>query len=141
MGAEDEHLYHRLLEIGARGRYVPGLVIYHFVPAERMTKKYFRRWCFWCGVSRGLIDLEYPAPVAYVAGVPRYMFGKAAREGVRALQSVVTGQLPPDARFASELNIWDLAGFIYGKHLYGAVHRQPPEQAIRPSVRCEREGV
>jgi glucosyl-dolichyl phosphate glucuronosyltransferase len=141
MGAEDEHLYHQLLKIGAKGRYLPDLVIYHFVPAERMTKRYFRRWCFWCGVSRGLIDIDYPAPVPYVGGVPRYMLGRAAREGIRALQSAVTRRLPADDRFAGELNLWDLAGFIYGRHLYGASHRQRAEHVIRADVRCEREGV
>jgi glycosyltransferase involved in cell wall biosynthesis len=141
MGAEDEHLYFRLLKIGAKGRYLPDLVIYHFVPAERMTKRYFRRWCFWCGVSRGLIDIDYPARVPYVAGIPRYLFGKAAREGLRALQSAVTRQLPADDRFAGELNIWDLAGFIYGKHVYGIFHRQRGDDVIRAEVRCEREGI
>lgn len=141
MGAEDEHLYFRLLAIGAKGRYLPDLVIYHFVPAERMTKRYFRRWCFWCGVSRGLIDIEYAAPVPYVAGIPRYMFGKAAREGMHALRSSVIRGLADDDRFASELNFWDLAGFIYGKHFYGAFHHQRTEPVLRADVRCEREGV
>jgi glycosyltransferase involved in cell wall biosynthesis len=141
MGAEDEHLYYRLLRIGAKGRYLPDLVIYHYVPAERMTRRYFRRWCFWCGVSRGLIDLEYPAPVPYLAGVPRYMFGKAARDGVRSLQSVITGLVPPDERFAGELNFWDLAGFIYGKHVYRALHRQRPAPLIHPDIHCERGGA
>lgn len=138
MGAEDEHLYFRLLEIGARGRYVPELVIYHFVPAQRMTKRYFRRWCFWCGVSRGLIDREYPARVPYVAGIPRYMFGKAARDGARALQSTITGRLPADDRFAGELNIWDLVGFIYGKHFYRPAAGERREHVIRPDVGCQR---
>jgi glycosyltransferase involved in cell wall biosynthesis len=137
MGAEDEHLYYRLLRIGAKGRYVPELVIYHYVPAERMTKRYFRRWCFWCGVSRSLIDAEYPAPVPYVVGVPRYMFGQAVRDGLRALQSAGTGRMPPDEQFAGELNFWDLAGFIYGKHFYRAPHRQ----RIQRLIRCEREGA
>ena len=35
-------MYHRLLALGARGRYVPDLVIYHHVPAARLTKRYFR---------------------------------------------------------------------------------------------------
>jgi glycosyltransferase involved in cell wall biosynthesis len=141
MGAEDEHLYYRLLRIGAHGRYLPELVIYHYVPAERLTKRYFRRWCFWCGVSRGLIDVEYPAPVPYLAGVPRYMFGKAVRDGVRALQSTVTGRVLPEERFAGELNIWDLAGFIYGKHFYGATRRQRPQRLIHPDIRCEGGGA
>lgn len=141
MGAEDEHLYYRLLRLGAKGRYLPDLVIYHFVPAERLTKRYFRRWCFWCGVSRALIDNEYPAPVPYLAGVPRYLFGKAARGVARSLQSTITRQSSPDEGFAGELNIWDLVGFIYGKHFYSATHRRPPETLIGSDVRCERGGA
>jgi glucosyl-dolichyl phosphate glucuronosyltransferase len=139
MGAEDEHLYRRLLEVGAKGRYLPELVIHHFVPAERLTKRYFRRWCFWCGVSRALIDREYPKPVAYVAGIPRYMFGQAVRDGVRSLRSA--GRLPADERFAGELHIVALAGFIYGKHFYGAGHRHRTERLMHPDIRCERGGL
>jgi hypothetical protein len=92
-------------------------------------------------VSRGLIDIEYPASVPYVAGIPRYMFGKAARDGARSLLAAVTRQLPPDECFAGELNLWDLAGFIYGKHFYRAGHRQRPQHLIQPDVRCQRGGA
>ena len=77
LGCEDEDMYHRLLALGARGRYLPDLVIYHHVPRARLAKRYFRRWCFWRGVSLGMMDRVRPAPVRYVAGVPRYMFGRA----------------------------------------------------------------
>ncbi len=42
LGCEDEDMYHRLLARGAHGRYVPDLVIFHHVPATRLTKRYFR---------------------------------------------------------------------------------------------------
>ncbi len=60
LGCEDEDMYHRLVAIGARGAYVPELVIYHYVPARRLTKKYFRQWCFWRGVSLGVMDRRAP---------------------------------------------------------------------------------
>ena len=50
LAGEDEDMYHRLLAVGARGRYLPDLIIYHYIPPERLTKRYFRRWCFWRGV-------------------------------------------------------------------------------------------
>lgn len=126
MGAEDEDMYHRLLRIGARGRYLPGLVIYHHVPAQRMTRRYFRRWSFWCGVSRALIDAECPAPVPYITGVPRHLVGKAARDVLRVVYGTVTWSALPDERFAAELNLWDLGGFVYGKHFYRDVAIDPP---------------
>jgi glycosyltransferase involved in cell wall biosynthesis len=132
MGAEDEHLYRRLLLLGARGRYRPDLIIYHHVPAERLTKRYFRRWCFWCGVSRGVIDREYPLPVPYLAGVPRFLIGQAAREALQSVRGAITGPRSPEQRFASELNLWDLAGFVYGKHLY-----RPPGTASTSDGKAE----
>jgi glycosyltransferase involved in cell wall biosynthesis len=131
MGAEDEHFYHRLLAAGARGRYLPELVIYHYVPVERLTKRYFRRWCFWRGVSRAVIDREQPAEVPYVAGVPRYMFGEAVRGASRSLRSAITRRLPLDEQFAGELSVWDLAGFIYGKHFYDAAVQHESDTSIR----------
>src|SRR4029453_10603800 len=53
---EDEELYGRLLASGAKGMYLPDLIIYHNVSPDRMTKRYFRRWCFWRGVSLGLLE-------------------------------------------------------------------------------------
>jgi glycosyltransferase involved in cell wall biosynthesis len=119
LGCEDEDMYHRLLAVNARGRYVPDLVIHHHVPAGRLTRRYFRRWCFWRGVSLGVMDRTRPAPVRYVAGIPRYQIGRAIR-GIAQLighSLWLRRQRDPAARFESELACWDLAGFAWGKHL------------------------
>jgi glucosyl-dolichyl phosphate glucuronosyltransferase len=117
LGCEDEDMYQRLLAIGARGEYRPGLIIYHFVPASRLTKPYFRRWCFWRGVSLGVIDRERPADVAYLGGVPRYRVGRAMRALPR-LALPARGDGARAARFEDELAWWDLAGFVWGKHFH-----------------------
>lgn len=131
LGCEDEDMYHRLLAQGARGRYVPELVIYHHVPVARLTKQYFRRWCFWRGVSLGVMDRTRPAPVAYLGGVPRYRIGRAAR-GLAHLASLGSARNPA-GRFESELACWDLAGFVWGRH----VHRLEPGPQ-RPAAARER---
>jgi glycosyltransferase involved in cell wall biosynthesis len=138
MGAEDEHLYRRLLRLGATGHYRPDLIIHHYVPPERLTKQYFRRWCFWCGVSRGLIDCEFPMDVPYLAGVPRFLFGNVARVTARSLRDTIAQEVPPDDRFAGELSIWDLAGFVYGKHVYRFLYTEQRHvaQSIQPDVSC-----
>lgn len=120
---EDEDMYRRLLAAGARGFYRPDLVIYHHVPAERLTKRYFRRWCFWRGVSSGVLDRGRREPVAYLAGVPRYLFGRAARGLARAVAGKLGRREPPARVFANELAAWDLAGFFYGKHLHARARR------------------
>jgi glycosyltransferase involved in cell wall biosynthesis len=117
LGCEDEDMYHRLLAIGARGRYRPELVIHHHVPAARLTKSYFRRWCLWRGVSLGVIDRQRSANVTYLAGVPRYRIGRALR-GMSQLIRLPLGGSNAAARFESELAWWDLAGFFWGKHFY-----------------------
>jgi glycosyltransferase involved in cell wall biosynthesis len=114
LSCEDEDMFGRLLAIGARGYYRPDLIIYHYVPQERLTKRYFRRWCFWRGVSLGVLDRKRRAPVRYFLGIPRYMIGMAVRG---TLDSIV-GWRDPARTFKNELAWWDLAGFVCGKHVF-----------------------
>jgi hypothetical protein len=116
LSCEDEDMFKRLLAAGARGFYRPDLVIHHFVPPERLEQRYFRRWCFWRGVSRGVMDRRRPEPVAYFAGIPRYMIGNAVRGAIETVKSA--GGIGAERRFTNELAWWDLAGFFYGKHRY-----------------------
>jgi glucosyl-dolichyl phosphate glucuronosyltransferase len=117
LAGEDDDMYRRLIGAGARGFYLPDLIIYHYIPPERLTKRYFRRWCFWRGVSSAVIDRERRLPVAYFGGVPRYLYGQAAR-GLVGMTRLALKAGNPAQRFANELAVWDLAGFFYGKHFY-----------------------
>jgi glycosyltransferase involved in cell wall biosynthesis len=118
LAGEDEDMYRRLLAIGARGDYRPDLIIYHYIPPERLTKRYYRRWCFWRAVSCGLLDRKSKAQVAYLGGIPRYLYGQAARGGLRFGKDVLRRDGNPAQKFSNELAVWNLAGFFYGKHLY-----------------------
>ena len=88
-------MFARLLLFGARGFYRPDLIIHHYVPPERLTKQYFRRWCFWRGVSQGVLDRRRPAGVPHLLGVPRYLYRKALTSawgaGAKTLRRDVTG--------------------------------------------------
>jgi len=117
LSCEDRDMFDRLLMIGARGYYRPDLVILHYVPPERLTKRYFRRWSFWHGVSLGLLDRRRPAPVPYVFGVPRYMVGLAARATLDTARRIFARR-EPARLFNNELAWWDLLGFFYGKHVH-----------------------
>jgi len=117
LAGEDDDMYLRLLAAGARGLYVPDLIIYHYVPPERLTKSYFRRWCFWRAVSAGVIDRDRRMPVVYFGGIPRYLYGEAARGLSEVLGSMfIKRRTESAAVFSSELAVWDAAGFFYGKH-------------------------
>jgi glycosyltransferase involved in cell wall biosynthesis len=117
MTGEDREMFERLMQSGARGLYLPDLVIYHYGPPERLTKRYHRRWCFWNGVSQGLSDRRKPAPVVYLAGVPRWLYGKAAR-ALKGSARAALRRGDPARVFAGELTVWELCGFFYGKHFY-----------------------
>jgi hypothetical protein len=106
-------MYQRLMSAGARGLYLPQLIVYHFIPRERLTKRYHRSWCFWQSVSSAVLDRIRPQPIPYVMGVPRYFYGRALR-GMLSMISV----WEPESRFSNELSLWELAGFFYGKHFY-----------------------
>ena len=41
---------------GFRGVYVPAMQVHHHVPSARLTRRYFRRWWFWKGVSRAALE-------------------------------------------------------------------------------------
>jgi glycosyltransferase involved in cell wall biosynthesis len=118
LGCEDEDMYHRLLASGARGAYIPELIIVHHVPERRLSKSYFRSWCFWRGVSLGVMDRERPQPVPYLGGVPRHRVGRAARGLLRLSNPWTWFSRRHSTRFEDELACWDLAGFFWGRHFY-----------------------
>lgn len=120
LSGEDEDLYHRLLAAGAKGMYLPNLIIYHHVPPERLTKKYFRSWCFWRGVSLGLLDRKRKLPCAYLFGIPRWHYRKAAQGLVSRVTDLFVTPKDPAQAFASELGIWDCIGLLYGRHFHRA---------------------
>lgn len=117
LSCEDDDMFARLLATGARGFYRPDLIIHHYVAPERLTKRYFRRWCFWRGVSQGVLDRRRPAAVRYLLGVRRYMIGSALRGTLDSLRPLL-GRPEPARTFKNELAWWDLAGFVYGKHFH-----------------------
>lgn len=113
---EDEELYGRLLASGARGMYLPHLMIYHHITPDRLTKSYFRRWCFWRGVSLGLLDRTRKQPVPYLFGIPRWHYRKAARGLFSTMRYLVVKPQNPASAFAAELGVWDWLGLVYGRH-------------------------
>ena len=115
LSCEDEDMYQRLLAAGARGLYLPELIVYHFIPDERLTKSYHRSWCFWQSVSSAMLHRIRPQRTVYLFGVPRYFYGRALRAMLRLMN---VWDREPAERFSNELSLWELAGFLYGKHLY-----------------------
>jgi glycosyltransferase involved in cell wall biosynthesis len=112
---EDQDLYDRLMAAGAYGLYVPQLRIYHYVPERRLTKSYYRRWSFWNGVSRSVLESLRPSPVRRIGRVPRYLFGTAARDLVRGVRAARSDSA---ATLEAQLALLHLIGFVYGSYRY-----------------------
>jgi len=130
---EDEDMYLRLLEAGAKGKYLPRLVIYHYICEQRLTQEYYRSWCFWRGVSRGMMDRRHPMTVPYLVGVPRFLWGAAARGFWRLAASF--RPRPSKDSFEDELRMWDVAGFFYGRHIYSLARFSPVRSRRREDHR------
>jgi hypothetical protein len=68
-----------------KGYYDPAVAVHHFVPAGRLTRRYFRRWFFWNGKTQALmLDALHPeldmSRVPRVAGVPRFLYRQSLHQ-------------------------------------------------------------
>ena len=123
LGQEVRDWCMRATAAGLVGYYIPAIVVQHLIPRERLTKRYFRRWFYWRGISRAMMyarsgrDMEAPeqsqldfSHVAHVAGVPRYLY----RSAVVAVRDAVTATMRRDrvTSFERELWLWMFAGII-----------------------------
>ncbi|MGH9581478.1 MAG: glycosyltransferase [Bryobacteraceae bacterium] len=113
---EDADMHERLIAAGLQGVYLPELVVYHHIPASRLTKRYMRRWAFWASASAGYMMRERMQSSPHLCGLPRYMYGNAARSPLRLLQAVVSKKGSAET-FHCELALWRFAGTLYGRHL------------------------
>jgi glycosyltransferase involved in cell wall biosynthesis len=119
LSCEDRDLFERLLESRFQGEYLPDLLIYHHVPAARMTKTYYRRWCWGHGRSLGVLARRRNSGLPEIFGVPRWKIRHALTGLIHAAKGKVALQ-DEQAAFAGELRAIELAGFLVGRHGSGS---------------------
>jgi glucosyl-dolichyl phosphate glucuronosyltransferase len=101
LGQEQAEFFCRTRALGARGVYVPGMVLHHHVPASRLTRRYFRRWWLWKGISRARLYRVHPQAepgidlriARRIANVPRFVWSGVARHAARWVARGLRGQL------------------------------------------------
>lgn len=111
-GAEDMEWILRGLRLGARLRYVPEMVQYHYVDASRLTLGYLMKKAYKRTASTVRIDPERNG-----SRVPKYLYRKLAEYGVKAVTALDTSR----RRFylvRSAAALGELAGHL---------HRRPQE--------------
>lgn len=117
-GQEVPELLARLRTAGGRGGwYVPEAVVHHWVPPDRLTRAYFRRWFYWKGISRAAVgDRVFvggqwrPAgEVRRLAGLPRGVY----RDALESIGRLARGlaRRDPATAFEAETRLWYAAGY------------------------------
>jgi glucosyl-dolichyl phosphate glucuronosyltransferase len=123
LGQEVREWCVRARPAGLRGCYAPDMLVRHVIPAARLTKRYFRRWYYWRGVSRAILfaqaglDPETPqqttldfARVPQLFRVPRYLYRKAIATIGRWIRD--RWRRDSIASFEQELWMCFFAGFL-----------------------------
>jgi glycosyltransferase involved in cell wall biosynthesis len=118
LGGEDEVLYDQLIENGFRGVYFPNLVVYHDVPARRLTKGFYRQWLIGVGRSRRIADVHYKRVEGVrIIGIPRCMYRQAAESVVGRIKHTV--RRDEASALEAENNALVFVGFFYQTHIEG----------------------
>lgn len=123
LGQEVREWMLRARDVGLKGRYAPKMVVHHVIPAERMHKRYFRKWSYWHGVSRAMLFAQHPidmqAPeettldfskVRMILGVPRYMYRSCMESAIAMAKERLKGK--PVAAFEREMELWFFLGVL-----------------------------
>jgi glycosyltransferase involved in cell wall biosynthesis len=118
LGQEQAEFFYRSRRAGARGLYVPGMWLTHAVPAARLTRRYFRRWWFWKGISHarlhglhGRTELGLDlSSVPRFAGIPRYMFTTALADAAGWVKSSITAR--PSVRVEHAMMLAYFFGYV-----------------------------
>ncbi|HXG85696.1 MAG TPA: glycosyltransferase [Pyrinomonadaceae bacterium] len=134
ISCEDDIMYDKLLRAGKRGVYCPQLVIFHFMPAYRLSKSYYRQWCFDAGMSKYLMSVYYrQTDDAKLLGVPRWMYRSAFENTLKRFRAKFSGT--EAELLACENPILVFAGFFYAKNLKDSLIDKPLQAIARRAVK------
>ena len=119
LGQEQAEFFSRVRARGARGLYVPEMQLRHHVPARRLTRRYFRRWWAWKGVSRSRLHRIHPnselgfdmRTTKRIAGVPRFTLGAMVRHAAAGVRSLARADIIGATRH--EMMLAYYAGFAW----------------------------
>jgi GT2 family glycosyltransferase len=108
-GEETEFLW-RLINGGEKLLYYPLSIIYHHIPAHRISKNYLRKWRFDAGELEATLvgDAKY----SKIMDVSTLTIGQLARQLVVSLAKI--GFFTKD-RFFNELRICQILGFLLAR--------------------------
>jgi glycosyltransferase involved in cell wall biosynthesis len=122
-GQETREWCMRARAAGLKGFYTPDMIVHHIVPHDRLNKRYFRRWMYWNGISRSILnamsgmDIEGREQATHgqeeapqIAGVPLYLFRRLMGRCVSSLKARARRDVV--GAFEQEMRAWFYAGVI-----------------------------
>jgi glycosyltransferase involved in cell wall biosynthesis len=141
LGQEQAEFFYRSRAAGARGLYVPEMVLEHFVPASRLTHNYFRRWWYWKGISQARLHRIHDrtelgldlSTVRRIFRVPAYVVRATVTDAVRALAALLTGRLKTAAE--REMMMWYGVGYALEQIRGGRPQGDARAASIQPLPR------
>jgi glycosyltransferase involved in cell wall biosynthesis len=116
---EDHEIFCRLRRFNLySGFYDPAIAVRHYVPAGRLTRRYFRQWFYWSGKTHALmLDDLYPQidmrQVTRIAGMPRFLWRQALQQLGRWVRTRRPGTPALDA-LTEELRLLQYCGLLAG---------------------------
>jgi glycosyltransferase involved in cell wall biosynthesis len=116
---EDHEFFLRMLRAGCRGLYEPQATVHHWVPAERLSRRYFRSWQYQNGRDVARLQTSYPEACRRLLRVPGYLWRQTAADA----RGIVAGS--GARRFAAWARLRWMAGYLH-ESWFG--------QAARPDV-------
>lgn len=136
MSCEDNILYDKLLSTGMRGFYFPQLVVFHNVPAYRLSKNYYRQWCFGAGVSWNLMDVNYKAYEGKrLFGVPLYMYRQTIADLVGKVKAMTLRNKTES--LSRENMVCVFAGFFYARNIKETLLDRPMQRLAKSLFKAE----
>ncbi len=121
VGCEDDIVYDKLINANKKGIYCPKLVVHHYVPRYRLSKSYYRNWCFGAGIAWDLTDKNYKQfEGKRFLGVPKYLY----RDFMISFKLYLSMLLRRNEteKLASERLIWVFIGYFYNRNLKDRKH-------------------
>jgi glycosyltransferase involved in cell wall biosynthesis len=104
----------KLVHAGAMGRYVPELRVHHEIPPGRLSKAYLRRRTMMNHAAKVRIRRAWPMLEPTILGLPYRIAYYRLAALLAGLPAAITGRGGPQARFETELLVWDIGGLLRG---------------------------
>ena len=104
---EDHDFFLRMVAHGYRGVYEPRAVVRHWVPRERVDRRYCRKWLYQNGRDVARLEATHTPAAKRLLGVPRYLW----RQGAANVARLALSRHPAE-RFAASTRVLWLAGYL-----------------------------